>query len=179
MKNFLDLSFVTIYYFFYMRKITVFILVFIAVFVLQNTGAFTKTDFDNVVDFSVTLKTLNQALDEGSSVKLDNKKFVVVYGTVASISFLNRKKDTFKARLELVSGEWVGLKDVKSYRVYVDFEGPDFYSYIPVRTPRKPNPKTVVKDSRVLITAKVLKPIDIPLSGRYWLLQGVYIRKIY
>lgn len=148
-------------------------------FVVQNAGALTKTDFDKVVDFSVTLRELNQRLDSENTLKLDDKKFIVIYGTVSSISFLNRKKDTFKARLELVSGEWIGLSDVKSYRAYVDFEGSAFYSSIPVRTPRTPNSKAVVKDSRVLIIAKILQPIDIPLSGRYWLLQGVYIRKIY
>lgn len=148
-------------------------------FVVQNAGALTKTDFDKVVDFSVTLRELNQRLDSENTLKLDDKKFIVIYGTVSSISFLNRKKDTFKARLELVSGEWIGLSDVKSYRAYVDFEGSAFYSSIPVRTPRTPNSKAVVKDSRVLIIAKILQPIDIPLSGRYWLLKGVYIRKIY
>jgi len=162
-----------------MRRLTFFLLFLSVFFTIQNAGALTKTDFDSVVDFSVTLRKLSYALKADTSVKINPEKFIVAYGTVTSVSFLNRKKDTYKVRLELVSGEWIGLEDVKSYRVYVDFEGPDYYSIIPARRPRTIGSKVVVKDSRVLIVAKIVKPIEIPLSGKYWLLKGVYIRKIY
>ena len=162
-----------------MRRLTFFLLFLSVFFTIQNAGALTKTDFDSVVDFSVTLRELSYALKADASVKINPEKFIVVYGTVSSVSFLNRKKDTYKVRLELVSGEWIGLEDVKSYRVYVDFEGPDYYRVIPARRPKTIGSEVVVKDSRVLIIAKIVKPIEIPLSGKYWLLKGVYIRKIY
>ena len=96
--------------------------------------ALSRGDFDRVVDFSVTLKTLAAAAE--GRTPLPTGRMLLLSGTVSDVTILNKDQATFKVRIELITGEWIGLEDVKAYACYVEFSGPEFFKVFPIRAPR-------------------------------------------
>lgn len=157
-----------------------FVAVLFMIFIFGSVwGAFASTeeDFEEVVDFSITLKSLNRLLEDNQAAELDKDRFVIVSGTVSSIAFLDKKKNSYTVQLELVSGEWIELEEVKSYKCRIIFRGPQFYTLIPRRIPKGgATNDMVVESSRVIIIAIVVEPVETEQGEEVWLLDGHYIR---
>ena len=135
-------------------------------------------EFDSVVDFSVTIKELHSSLTEAGKIALDPDKFIIINGSVLSIQIYDKSEQEFAASVELVLGEWDGLEDVHIYKCVVIFQGPSFYPVIPSRTPREPVPGVVLKNSRVIVVAKLFEPYIDQMEEPVWYLEGLYIRPI-
>ena len=101
--------------------------------------AATRSDFDAVVDFSVSLATVAAAANgEGA---LPAGKLFVLDGTVSELVVLDREEGSFRARIELLTGEWVGTEDVKSYACLIEFLGPGILPVVPVPASAGPLPR--------------------------------------
>ena len=138
-------------------------------------GAQERNGFDQVVDFSVTLKTL--ALNAGNPQAdfAQQEKYLILNGTITGIQLLDPEQATFRARVELVTGEWDGLEEVRSYRCFVLFEGPEFFRLLPKRK----NPASAVQvgvTDRVIVVARAIEPLADPSGGADWLLRGFHLR---
>jgi hypothetical protein len=81
-------------------------------------------------------------------------------------------------RIELISGEWIGLDDVKSYYCYVEFSGAEYFKMFPARPPRTASRDLVALNSRVLVMGRVVQVTAAPLGARRVLVEGAYIRTI-
>lgn len=138
--------------------------------------AISRADFDGVVDFSVTLKTLAAAAD-GQATLPPNKMFILD-GTVADVIFIDKEQASFGVRVELLSGEWIGLDDVESYTCYVTFSGSQFFRVFPSRTPEGSATDVVLLNSRVLVVARAVGTILSPEGEKRILLEGVLVRTL-
>ncbi len=138
--------------------------------------ALSRADFDRVVDFSVTLKTLAAAAD--GKAPLPSGRMLLLSGTVSDVSILDKDEGSFRVRIELITGEWVGLEDVRSYSCYVDFSGPEFFKMFPARPPRAATPGIVALDSRVVVVGSAQEITTTPLGEKRVRVQGAYIRVI-
>jgi hypothetical protein len=138
--------------------------------------AASKGEFDRVVDFSVTLKTLAAAAD--GKAALPTARMLVLSGTVSSITIVNKDPASFQVRIELITGEWIGTEDVKAYACYVDFTGADFSAVFPVRPPARPGPGVIVQSARVIVAARAVSIVTTPLGEKRVLLEGAYIRPV-
>ena len=138
--------------------------------------ALSHADLDRVIDLSVTLKSLATAADQGST--LPEGRTVLLSGTVADVAILGKDEAGFKVRIELITGEWIGLDDVKAYTCYVEFTGPEYARLFPARPPREPNRQLVTLNSRVLVLGRVVGLTASPQGGRRVLVDGAYIRSI-
>ncbi len=136
----------------------------------------TRADFDRVVDFSVTLKELAAVADGAAS--LPTGRFVVLDGTVSDVNVIDKDEASFRVRIELITGEWIGTEDVRSYTCYVDFSGPDFARIFPARPPRTPQAGTVVINSRVIVVGRPVEVTKTPLGEKRVLVQGILVRPI-
>ena len=141
-------------------------------------AAYDRKDFDRVVDFAATVKTLDglsaaQAREQGLLGRL-----LLLDGTVASLQFLDPEEASFSVEMELVDGEWVGLEEVKIYRCRIRFQGPDFFRQFPRRAPKNLDPSQVTLDDRVLVVAKALLKGGEEAGQPLWLLQGLHVRPI-
>jgi hypothetical protein len=135
-----------------------------------------KGDFDRVVDFSVTLKSLAAAAD--GTAALPTSRMLLLSGTVSGITIVNKDQAAFQVRIELITGEWFGTEDVKAYACYVDFSGPDFFAVFPARPPAQPVPGVILQNARVLVAARAVSIVTSPLGEKRVLLEGSYIRAI-
>ena len=139
-------------------------------------GALSRAELDRVIDFSVTLKSLASAVQDGSSLPIG--KTVLISGTVSDVNITNKDPADFHVRLELITGEWIGTDDVKAYTCYVDFAGSDYARLIPARPPREANRSLVTLNSRVLVVGRVVGITSTALGGRQVLLDGAFVRPI-
>ena len=81
-------------------------------------------------------------------------------------------------RIELITGEWIGLEDVKAYSCYVDFAGSEYFRMFPARPPRGANRDLVMLNSRVLVVGRVVDVSATPTGAKRVLVDGIYIRSI-
>jgi hypothetical protein len=135
-----------------------------------------RSDFDRIVDFSVTLKSLSAAAT--GSASLPTGRLVVLSGTVSDVTILDANEATFKVRIEIITGEWIGTEDVKSYASYVEFTGPEYVKVFPARAPRTATPGIIAANTRVLVVGEPVKIVTTPTGAKQVLIDGVDIRSI-
>ncbi|HUI69498.1 MAG TPA: hypothetical protein VL354_03185 [Spirochaetia bacterium] len=157
-----------------MRRILPACLLFIAAASLAF--GLSRADFERIVDFSITLKDLANAAEGRGS--LPSAKIVVLNGTVSDVDVINKEAATFRARIELMTGEWIGTEDVKSYSCYVDFAGPQYATMFPARQPKTPAPGAVMVSSRVIVVGRPLSVTTTPLGEKRVLVEGMLIRTV-
>jgi hypothetical protein len=138
--------------------------------------ALSRAGLESVIDLSVTLKTLATAADSGASIPAG--RTVLLSGTVSDVNILNKDPAGFKVRIELITGEWIGTEDVKSYYCYVEFTGSEYFKIFPARPPRNANRDLVTLNSRVLVVGRVVSVGTTPLGEKRVLVDGAYIRSI-
>ncbi len=148
----------------------------ILVLAAASLPALSRADLDRVIDLSVTLKSLATAAEEGSA--LPQGHTVLLSGTVSDVTILNKDEAGFKVRIELITGEWIGLEDVKAYTCYVEFTGAEYARLFPARPPREPNRQLVTLNSRVIVLGRVMGTTATPLGAKRVLVDGAYIRSI-
>jgi hypothetical protein len=152
----------------------------VLVFMIWAPAAFAidAGDFDAVAEFSVTIKTLSQ-LDEATAAAYGlMNRFLLLDGTVTNILILDANEESYLVQVELVSGEWIGLDDVRSYSCWVLFSGPRFASVFPARGPRNPPPGIIAANQTVLIVAIPLQIVEIAEGETAWVLEGIYARPL-
>jgi len=154
--------------------------VLLASFVLaaaaQVAFGLSRADFERVADFSVTLKDLAAVAD--GAARMPDGRFVVLNGTVSDVNVIDKEQASFRVRIELITGEWIGTDEVKSYSCYVDFTGPEFSKVFPAKPPRTPVEGTVVINSRVIVVGRPLEVTRTPLGEKRVLVQGIFVRAV-
>ena len=136
----------------------------------------TRADFERVVDFSITLKDLAAVAD--GQARLQSGKLVILSGTVSDVNVIGKDEASFRVRIELITGEWIGTEDVKSYACYVDFSGPEYFQVFPARPPRTPTPGIVAIDSRVIVIGRPAEVTKTPLGESRVVVEGMFVRTV-
>jgi len=132
-------------------------------------------DFDRVVAFDITLKSL--ASDAASGAPLPNR-VIILDGTVSDVNVVDKNAASFKVRIQMIAGEWIGLEDVKSYTCYVDFSGSQYASVFPARPPAAAKPGVVTLNSRVLVVGRPVSIVAAPDGSPTVLVEGLHVRSL-
>jgi len=124
-------------------------------FLLASGAAFgvDLSDFDAVVDFDESLKSLSLNVREGTEPTPDGR-LLMLDGVVSAIEVLDPEEGSFSARIELVTGEWQGLERVVMYSAYIDISGPEFFSRIPTRRNRNTSADAIATNEAVLVVGR-------------------------
>ena len=138
----------------------------------QNLPAYSKSDFDQIVEFSTSLINLEQ------SDFLESGKLLLLNGTISNLQFLDKEKDSFEIMVEMVAGEWIGLDEVKSYHCFVLFTGEEFFTLFPSRKPKNPSSEMIFVNDRILLLAKASAATEEMREQGIWLLEGLHIRQL-
>ena len=133
-------------------------------------------DFDEVLDFSVTVKTLSR-LDEATAKAYGlMDRFLLLDGTVTNIMVLDGSEENYLVQVELVSGEWIGLEEVRSYSCWILFSGSHFASIFPARVPRNAPAGVITANDKILVVAIPLQTVEIAEGETAWVLEGIHVR---
>jgi hypothetical protein len=152
----------------------------VLVLMIWTTAAFCidAGDFDEVADFSVTVKTLSRLDESAASAYGLMDRFLLLDGIVTNILVLDANEENYLVQIELVSGEWIGMDEVRSYSCWVLFSGPRFAGVFPTRVSRKPPPGVITSNDSILIVAKPLQTVEIDEGQTAWVLEGIYARPL-
>jgi hypothetical protein len=134
----------------------------------------TRAAFDRIVDFSVTLKTVSAAA--AGEVALPANRLLLLEGSISEIVVLDDRPETWKVRVELMAGEWLGVDEVRGYRCWVTFAGPDYADVFPAEVPDEPSPDYLPLHARVLVLGRALAPAVTPLGEKVMTVEGLAVR---
>jgi hypothetical protein len=143
-------------------------------FLAPLASAQNRAAFDKIVDFSVTLKTVSAAA-AGEAV-LPANRLLLLEGSISEIVVLDDRPDTWKVRVELMAGEWIGVDEVRGYRCWVTFAGPGYADVFPAEVPDEPSPDYLPLHARVLVLARALASAVTPLGEKVMTVEGLAIR---
>ena len=134
----------------------------------------TRAAFDRIVDFTVTLKTVSTAAAGGAV--LPANRLLLLEGSIGEVVVLDDRPEAWKVRVELVAGEWIGTDEVRGYRCWVTFAGPEYAEIFPAEAPEEPSPGWLPRHARVLVLARVLAPVLTPLGEKVMTVEGLAVR---
>ncbi|WP_455381362.1 hypothetical protein [Salinispira pacifica] len=146
-------------------KRTALVLVVLLAGSISTLSAQTAPRFDGVVDFDLNVAQLDKLVANQQENRINPNKYLVLNGAVASLEIIRPGEQDFLAVAELVSGEWVGLKQINLYRVYVIFSGPEFFRRIPARAPNPVPPGTIQANDQLIVVGTIAA-VDEGLDGR-------------
>ncbi len=137
-------------------------------------SAQTRAEFDRIVDFSVTLKTLSDAA--AGRVVPGAGRLVLLEGTLSEIVVLDDRPGSWTVRVELMAGEWIGVDEVRGYRCWVMFSGAAYADVFPGEAPDEPSASYIPPRARVLVLGRPLSPVVTPLGERVMTVEGFAVR---
>jgi hypothetical protein len=142
------------------------------------------------------LKDLNELIQKGplydkqvfDSIGLDPDLMSIVRlnPTAEDSEFLNRLlleagfPEDIKpvtVRGEIITGEWLGMEEIRSYHGLVDFQGTAAYMLFIRRKPDTATELMITLNSRILVTAELVEPVE-SFRGKIWLSKALYVRKL-
>jgi hypothetical protein len=146
----------------------------LCVLVSALAGAQNRAAFDRIVDFSVTLKTVSDAAAGRAVLPAD--RLLLLEGTISEVVVIDDRPQSWRARVELMAGEWIGVDEVRGYRCWVTFTGPAYAEVFPAEDPEEPSPAYLPLHTRVLVLARAIGPVVTPLGEKVMTLEGLAIR---
>ena len=160
-----------------MRKILLFIILF-SLCLGSPLVASPSADLLKLVDFSISMKTLDIMLERGQIDAFNKDRYLILDGTVASRELLSADGEPFLGEIELVQGEWLGLEEVKIYRCIVVFSGDQFSGLIPARRARRRSENEIKLNSHVLLLGKFTGTRTLSNGTMVPLIEGFLIREM-
>lgn len=80
----------------------------------------------SALDFATTLEDIHHMLDDDDFSSLPTDRAVILDGVAVDIAVIDPEPESYLVQVDLASGRWLGLSEVRLYRAYVFFQGPDF-----------------------------------------------------
>ena len=139
-----------------------------------------KETFDQVVDFDASLQALAVQAQRAPDALMQNDAVLVLNGVVSAVNVVDPNPETFRAEIDVVSGQWRGLEQIVMYKAAVIVQGPEFAQRIPTRRSRNEPPGgTIERNKEVIIVGTIAGVADDPETGRTIpVLNGFYIRNM-
>ncbi|OQY33294.1 MAG: hypothetical protein B6241_08480 [Spirochaetaceae bacterium 4572_59] len=114
-----------------------------------------STSPDNF-SFLETIKSLNIDSDTHINDLIENKTWIILDGSLSSITRLSGRNEDYLLEALLVQGEWRGLDQVLKYECKLIFRGNNWKEIVPDKTPRKVKEGMILLNSHVLVLGKVV-----------------------
>ncbi|MBN2657512.1 MAG: hypothetical protein JXR86_10650 [Spirochaetales bacterium] len=108
---------------------------------------------------------------------IQSDKYIVINGTISSITEIERSESNLILDLHLVNGKWIGLETVENYSCIVNINGIEWEQNFPKRVPRVIDDEIFVQNSRILVIGKVSSYV-MEQGKLKAVVDGEYIRKI-
>ena len=158
-----------------MKNYTFIILYLIITFGLS---AQTPIDLETHLDFNISLKDIVLMVESGNSSEIDMNRYIVLDGVVSGREVLFSDEENFIGMFELSYGEWEGLENIVMYKCFVQVQGLEFASMIPVRRSRTPNPAEIALNTNILVLGRYLGYTEDEDGGKIPVIEGSRVRKI-
>ncbi len=112
--------------------------------------------FLETVDMQTSLASLNAAIDNPELLQDLANRVLILDAIVASILLYSDDPNDYYAEVELVGGSWEGVQNVEMHRAYAVLTDGRFAGRLAERAPRDPNPDLILRNSRILLAARLV-----------------------
>lgn len=112
-------------------------------------------DLENILNPEVTLEKLNSLGPGELDDLIESDKYIIIDGTIASITEIERSDNNLILDIHLVSGRWKGLESVVDYKCIVNVTGKEWEERFPKRTPRTITDELLLQNYHVMVIGKV------------------------
>lgn len=162
-----------------MKKVIFFHIFLFAAAAVLTAQAGRSESFDEIVDFSVTMSTVQEYYSQGNSDRLTDK-VVILDGAVSSILILDENPDSFFAELVIVNGEWHGTEEVEMYSCILHLRGKQYADRLPARRRRREDgPDNLIEsNSRILAAGRITGAKESLFGTATAVVDTLYIRNI-
>jgi hypothetical protein len=157
-----------------MRRNATLMLVSVLVQLAAGVHAQTLSDLNAAVDLETTIRSLAEGVESGDYEA--PPKYFVLNGTLDSV--FETDEASSMVVIEMVTGEWIGLDEVRSYHCLIRFEGEQYVRAFPANVPRDAGPEIFARNSRLMVVAAPVAVVELTDGRLLWLLDGVYLRRI-
>ncbi len=141
------------------------------------------------LDFGTTLEDIHHMLDERDLDSLPTDRVIILDGVAVEITVIDPEPDSFLVQVDLASGRWLGLSEVRLYQAYVFFQGPDFAARFHSGRPPEPGDSMAPADeppgrapigsnSRVIVLGMLVDLYEDAEGALSPILEGIDIRLI-
>ena len=113
------------------------------------------SNMDNF-SFIPTVKNLNMASARELNSYIENGLWVVLDGSLSSITRLSGRDEEYLIETSLVQGEWQDLEKVVKYTCRAIFQGDSWMEIIPERVPREPSENMIILNTHVLVLGQLI-----------------------
>ncbi|RKX88285.1 MAG: hypothetical protein DRP58_00760 [Spirochaetes bacterium] len=158
-----------------MKKYT---FIFFFLIIIFSLSAQVATDFEAQLDFDLSLKDIVIMVDSGKSNEIDMNQYIILDGIVSAREVLAADEESFLGMFEISYGEWEGLESVVMYKCFIQVQGLEFASMIPVRRSRKPNPAEISLNTHILVLGRYLGYTEDEDGKKIPVIEGYKVRKI-
>ncbi|MDA3941318.1 MAG: hypothetical protein PF693_18735 [Spirochaetia bacterium] len=155
-----------------------YIFIFFFLSILFSLSAQVASDLETQLDFDLSLKDLVIMVESNKSNEIDMNQYIILDGVVSAREVLYADEESFVGMFEISYGEWEGLENVTMYKCFVQVQGLEFASMIPVRRSRTPNPAEILLNTHILVMGKYLGYSEDETGQKYPVVEGIKVRKI-
>ena len=134
--------------------------------------------FDETIDFALSLEEIHRRIENQDIDSLFTGRAVILDGVIADITVIDDDPDAFFAQIDLVTGRWRGLSEIRLYRAYVFVQGPGFAALIPSSPPLEPDPDLLAVNARVVVAGALVDLFDDPDGGIAPIIDAFHLRRI-
>jgi hypothetical protein len=134
-------------------------------------------DLDSVLDLAISLKELSQFDPEKLDEIILSDKYILLEGSVSSITEIERTDTNLILDIHLINGEWNGLEKVQVFKCIVNISGIEWEHIFPARTPRESLNDIVLLNNRIIVIGKVTDYV-LENSSLLAIVEAQYIRNI-
>jgi len=112
-------------------------------------------DLNSVIDLNMSLKDISYSTPEKLDSVISSEKYVIIEGTVSSITEIERSENNFILDIHVISGEWIGLERVEVYKCIVNISGLEWERRFPKRRPREITEELVLLNNQIMVIGKL------------------------
>jgi len=80
--------------------------------------------------------------------------------------------------VELVSGEWIGTDEVRSYHALLIVSGPESFDVFVRRRTPEPGSPVITTGAKIAALVSIIEPVELTGGTAAWLAQGHHIRAV-
>lgn len=132
--------------------------IFLSVIVINIlvVSLFSETnDLNSFINLDLSLKELSRSEPEFLDSLIFSEKYIIVEGTISSITEIERSEQNLILDIHIINGEWIGMEKVEVYKCIINVTGLIWEKRFPKRKPREITEQLVQVNDQIMVIGKV------------------------
>ncbi len=123
---------------------------------IMVVSLFSETvDLNSFINLDISLKELSRSEPEFLDSIISSDKYIIVEGTISSITEIERSENNLILDIHIINGEWIGLEKVEVYKCIINVSGLFWEKRFPKRRPRELTDELVLVNDQIMVIGKV------------------------